>query len=381
MGSLAFFPWLKVTEAVSVGAHSLLLYSPGAPFPDGAHSEIDVRTTERILRQYKIRRQESVSPVNLLLRDGRPLAFEMTASERKEAYEFSRHLAIAGLAARSFVGSPWGFAASGHFQLVVQPFALPFTGSVAYQNRIKGGYSVVTTSVDLHEWHLPSHLVQPVNASLDIALLQGLQSPHDPNDEDWQHVDASLTQFLLANSGSADVPFDVETHATYAAIERVCDADQSIKDCVGKVLRLLALAHRHPCAHSIRSSLGVLTEQIDDLVAGFLLALYMARGALAHGKPVLNTKGWPELELQVAGAFMFPLLLKARLAELGAYRLTIRDAADVAGLGVVLATRPFAERKSGADKNRWEQSIECIDEAVATAEIELLLEGKVEQPK
>jgi hypothetical protein len=372
MGSLAFFPWLRVTEPVSAGDHSLLLYSLGSPFPESAAFDVDVRTVERILRQYKVRRTESISTLNLLVRHDKPVGSSISDVELAEARRFARHLAVAGLAARSFVGSPWEFAATGHFQLVVQAFSLPFDGRVAYQNRIKGGTSSVSTSVDMHDWPLPSHLLQPVDSHIDVALLAALgNSKLDARVR--EHLEASLTQYLLANSSAPDVPFDVETLATYTAIERVCDANQSLVDCIGKVQQLLEVAHGHPYAPRLRNEMCIEKSDVDSAVTGFLTALYVVRGALAHGHIVRSSKGWVELDLQVAGAFLFPLLLKCKLAQQEAYKLTLNDAADVAGLGVILNQRPFAERDAATGKTRWEEGLECVDEAKSAVEIELIL--------
>ena len=129
--------------------------------------------------------------------------------------------------------------------------------------------------------------------------------------------------FLMANSDSPDVPLDAESIATYAALERLVDADQNLKDFQKKLLACLAVVEAHEWSSELRAELTPDREP-HDAVAPWLKDLYVLRGNAGHGYPIakLRSATWEQHEHLLAGAFVYPLALthesvsKATLMEL-----------------------------------------------------------------
>ncbi len=118
------------------------------------------------------------------------------------------------------------YSASGHYQGIVRQFPTPFTGSVVSSHRRKDGETRVLISPGAQNFQIPEHLVGQVQPQLDLALLHALEAAHAGLDaKGWGPYEASITRFLMANGESPDVPIDAESIATYAALERLVDAE------------------------------------------------------------------------------------------------------------------------------------------------------------
>ena len=219
MGMVAFFPWLRVREPIRVAGFHLFVHHAGAPLPDGVNCALPLDDLKRLLSPYRIHTQHAESAHCLLQLGDGALDAEHDPAGREVAFRFARHLAVAGLATRRFDGSPLGsYSASGHYQLIVQQFPTPFTGSVVADHRRKEGHTRVLISPGAQHFQIPEHLVGQAQPQLDLPLLHALEAAHAAlHAKSWGPYEASITQFLMANSDSPDVPLDAESIATYAA--------------------------------------------------------------------------------------------------------------------------------------------------------------------
>lgn len=389
MGMVAFIPWLRVREPIRVAGFHLFVHHAGAPLPDGINCALPLDDLKRLLSPYRIHTQHAESAHCLLQLGDGALDAELDPAGREAAFRFARHLAVAGLATRRFDGSPLGsYSASGHYQLVVQQFPTPFTGSVVADHRRKEGHTRVLISPGAQHFQIPEHLVGQARPQLDLPLLHALEAAHAALDaKSWGPYEASITQFLMANSDSPDVPLDAESIATYAALERLVDADQDLKDLQKKLLVCLAAPDGYEWSGELRAEL-LPGRKPRDTVGPWLKSLYVLRGNAGHGYPVAKLKGatWDQHEHLLAGAFVFPLALKCKLQQAGFYKLTSQDVVDIVGLDLLLQDRPFlraaglieAESDSAAaaepaagepDRGGWPRQMEVLGRAWASYEL------------
>ena len=389
MGMVAFFPWLRVREPIRVAGFHLFVHHAGAPLPDGVNCALPLDDLKRLLSPYRIHTQHAESAHCLLQLGDGALDAEHDPAGREVAFRFARHLAVAGLATRRFDGSPLGsYSASGHYQLIVQQFPTPFTGSVVADHRRKEGHTRVLISPGAQHFQIPEHLVGQAQPQLDLPLLHALEAAHAAlHAKSWGPYEASITQFLMANSDSPDVPLDAESIATYAALERLVDADQDLKDFQKKLLACLAAPDGYEWSGELRAEL-LPGRKPRDTVGPWLKSLYVLRGNAGHGYPVAKLKGatWEQHEHLLAGAFVFPLALKCKLQQAGFYKLTSRDVVDIVGLDLLLQDRPFlrtaglieAESDSAAaaepaageqDRGGWPRQMEVLGRAWASYEL------------
>lgn len=389
MGMVAFFPWLRVREPIRVGAFHLFWHHLGASLPDGVAASLSNGDLKRLLSPYRLHVQHAESARCLLQLGAGALDAELDPAGREAVFRFARHLAVAGLATRRFDGSPLGsYSASGHYQLIVQQFPTPFTGSVVVDHRRKDGHTRVLISPGAQHFHIPEHLVGQAHPELDLPLLHALEAAHASLDSNsWGPYEASITQFLIANSDSPDVPLDAESIATYAALERLVDADQDLKDFQKKLLACLAVLDGHEWSGELRAEL-LPEREPRDAVGPWLRDLYVLRGNAGHGYPVAKLKSatWEQHEHLLAGAFVYPLVLKCKLQQAGLYELTSQDLVDIVGLDLLLEDRPFfrtadpieAESDSTAaadpaagepDRGGWARRMEVLGRAWASYEL------------
>lgn len=368
MGMVAFFPWLRVREPIQVGGFHLFLHHGGAPLPLGVAASASLEDLKRLLSPYRIHAQHAMSAHCLLHLGEGALDAELDPDGREAVFRFARHLAVAGLATRRFDGSPLGsYSASGHYQLIVQQFPTPFAGSVVVGHRRKDGHTRVLIASSAQHFQIPEHLVGQAQPKFDLPLLHALEAAHAALDtKSWGPYQASITQFLMANSDSPDVPLDAESIATYAALERLVDADQDLKDFQRKLLACLAVPDGEEWSGELRAEL-LPERKPRDAVGPWLKDLFVLRGNAGHGYPVskLRSAPWEQHEHLLAGAFVYPLALKCKLQQAGYYRLTSQDVIDIVGLDLLLTSRPFLGTESEGEARPTE--VTDAEDATETA--------------
>jgi hypothetical protein len=354
---LAFLPWLNIKAPIVQGPFHLFSQGVGDVPPDGVATQVPAETIGKMLSQYRESANFPLRAVTVLQYDGRPLGADFDEAERAAIFRFGQYLAVSGLSDRRFIGGFMdGYTASGHYQVVIQAFTDPYTGSVSLTHRRKEGHSnVMLGQSDVH-FLRPAHLVGQGEPNINLQLLSALQSGKTLPQVVHEHVDASVIQYLLANSDSPDVPLEAESIATYAALERVSDSDQSLKDIRKKLPALLALVDSSPWTERLRNEPGMRPEADAEAEAqpepeverpvlrNWLQQIYALRGNVAHGKPAhWAPKQWSQQEHLLAGAFIYPLALKCLLVRHKLYALNEEDVAWTLGLEELLSARPFFE--------------------------------------
>ena len=345
MPMLAFLPWLYIKAPIDQGPFRLFSQGVGDVPPPDVGSLVSAETMGKLLSQYRESTNFPLRLVTVLQYDGRQLGADFDEADRAAIFRFGQHLAVSGLSDRRFIGGFLdGYTAAGHYQVVIQAFTEPYTGSVSLTHRRKDGHSsVMLGQSDVH-FVRPAHLVSQGEPNINLRLLAALQSVQTLPQAIHEHVDASVTQYLLANSDSPDVPLEAESIATYAALERVSDSDQTLKDIRKKLPALLAMVEGSPWAGHLRDELGLPSDGEMPVLHAWLQQIYALRGNVAHGKPAhWAPQQWSQHEHLVAGAFIYPLALKCLLAQHKLYALNEEDVGWTLGLEGLLSDRPFFE--------------------------------------
>lgn len=299
----------------------------------------------KVLGQYRDSANVPVRVVPVLQYDGRPLGGDFDEADRDAIFRFAQHLAVSGMSDRRFTGGfPDDYTTAGHYQAVIQRFAEPYNSSISLTHRRKGGHANVFMGQSDAHFVRPAHLVSHGEPSLNLQLLTALRAVQSLPESIREHIDASVTQFLLANSDSPDVPLEAESIATYAALERVSNSSQRLDDIQAKLPAILALAEGSPWTTRLRDELELPAAGESSVLRAWLQQIYVLRGNVAHGKPAhWAPQQWSQQEHLVAGAFVYPLVLKCLLAQHKLYKLDEQDVARVLVLEKLLGDRPFFE--------------------------------------
>jgi len=388
MPMLAFIPWLRIKEAIVAGPFYLFPQRVGDFSLEGVASVVSPETVGKVLSQYRESANFPLRVVTVLQYEGRPLGADLDEADRAAIFRFGQQLAVTGLSDRRYIGGfPDCYTAAGHYQVIIQRFMEPYTGSISLTFRRKGGHAnVMMGQSDVH-FVRPAHLVSQGEPNLNLALLKAFRGLESLPKEIHEHVDASVTQFLLANSDSPDVPLEAESIATYAALERVSNCTQRLEDIQAKLPAILALVDCSPWTAQLRRELGMPDTSDRSVLRTWLRHIYRLRGNVAHGKPAhWQPNEWMQQEHLVAGAFVYPLVLKCLLAHHGLYSLTLEDAAWTLGLERLLGDRPFFEASPEPDDavppdalamrdalrlrmTRWQRQFDDINNALLDVEL------------
>lgn len=345
MPMLAFLPWLDIKAPIVQGPFHLFRQGVGDSPPRDVGSSLSDETIGKVLSQYRESANFPLRVLTVLQYEGRPLGADFDEADRAAIFRFGQHLAVSGLSDRRFIGGFLdGYTASGHYQVVIQTFTEPYAGSVSLTHRRKDGHSsVMLGQSDVH-FVRPAHLVGQGEPNINLRLLAALQSIQTLPEVIHEHIDASVTQYLLANSDSPDVPLEAEIIATYAALERVSDSDQTLKDIRKRLPALLTIVDGSPWTRRLRDELGLPSDGGMPVLRAWLQQIYALRGNVAHGKPAhWAPQQWQQHEHLVAGAFIYPLALKCLLAQHKLYALNEEDVAWTLGFEALLTDRPFFE--------------------------------------
>lgn len=342
---LAFLPWLRLRAPIVEGPFHLFPLGVGDLPPAGVASTVTPETMAKVLGQYRDSAKVPLRVVPVLQYRGRPLGADFDEAARDAIFRFGQQLAVSGMSDRRFIGGfPDNYTASGHYQVVIQAFTDPYNGSINMTYRRKGGHAnVMMGQSDVH-FVRPAHLIGQGEPTLNLRLLTAMQAVQSLPKGVHEHVEASVTQFLLANSDSPDVSLEAESIATYAALERGSDSGQTLKDIRRKLPAILAFVDSSHWTAHLRDELELPADAERPVLHAWLQQVYVLRGNVAHGKPApWAPEQWSMQEHLVAGAFIYPLLLKCRLAQHGLYSLNEEDVAWTLGLEKLLGDRPFFE--------------------------------------
>ena len=211
MPMLAFLPWLRLREPIRVGPFHAFPQGLGDVLPDGVERGIALETVHKVLGQHRLTSSQPMRVVTVLQYDDRPIGSNLDEADRAAVFRFAEHLAVSGMADRRFIGGFLDdYTASGHYQVIIQAFSEPYRGSVALSYRRKGGHAqILMGQSDIH-FVLPAHLMSQGQPAINLPLLTALQARHSLPQAICEHVDASVTQFLLANGDSPDVSLEAE---------------------------------------------------------------------------------------------------------------------------------------------------------------------------
>jgi hypothetical protein len=168
---LAFFPWLRLPEPLRVGPFHLFPHGVGSDLPAGVPSIAPPEAITEILTAYQLGPATPLRLTSVVQYDDKPIGAELDETDRAEIFRFAQFLAVSGLSDRRFSGAlSDNYTASGHYQVVIQSFPVPYRGSINLTYKRKGGSANVGSS--------------PRGSATTVAKALPLEFPHLKSDKD-----------------------------------------------------------------------------------------------------------------------------------------------------------------------------------------------------
>lgn len=321
MSTLAFFPWLQLTSGFAVGDFELI------PYERDTFAGPDAAAVDSILRPYEEVAGLSVRDATLLRVLPGWLTDDLTETQTSAAFTFAQMLSFAGLAVRRFFDHT-GYCNHDYFQFIVQGYDDPSRGvSVVTRRRDGSTRNLVLASVN--RVARPDH-VHGGRVAIDLRLLSALHACQGHANA-AEFIDSMLT-FNMANTDSSSVSPHLELVLSSGAFERVLGCRNgnhndlanafltalvpSVDITRDKCARLRAYAKKFPKATTVREV--------------WIRDLFNLRGDLAHGKVGPEYPSiWSIGEHLLLAAYVFPFVMKVRLANDALYTLTDQDRAGI----------------------------------------------------
>jgi hypothetical protein len=323
MGTLAFFPWLKIAAPLAAGGFEMLPYRRGEPF---SGEPAITSTVASVLAPYWNRFDLPGKDSVILRRTGHGLLDDLDEGDMEDLYAFSEWLALSGLSARRYFGHD-GYSNRDNFRLIVQRFSGE-AGGAAVVSRRRDGTTTAFAPEKYYRVIRPEH-VHGNTVDVDVGLLRALLNrPEGGSTPDL--YDASVT-FNMANTDAPYAPPHMELILSASAFQLALGCKTTSDRELGEKFE----AALTPSVETTTSSgrLGTLKNQPTNsstVRQMWIRDLYRLRGDLAHGK--VNPRFpsiWKMDEHLLLSAFVFPLVSKSLLAAAGAYVLTDDDAVSI----------------------------------------------------
>ena len=322
MSTLAFFPWLQISEVVSMEGFELIPYQRGVePAGEGTKEQ---STLDQLLNPY----YSGGSPVEVatILRiGGQELTRDLSEEERTSLFTFSELLSAAGLAAREFF-SFGNYQNRNNFRLVIQGFSGE-KGGANITTRRRNGSANQNWNGNSYRVQKPEHISLHGHNPIDFSLLRSLMASREH--QYWQRIYESIISFNLANTDSPDISENIEAVLLNGALERLLGCNRGKEDDLAERFSaaLAPTEDKHPSSSCAQLSAYVDRSKKSSCIRDvWIRDLWRLRGNLAHGKiesphkPVWNLRNHLLL-----GSFVFPLTLKSQLQSIGFYSLTDQD--------------------------------------------------------
>lgn len=327
MPMLAFLPWATVSKPMRFGSFHIV--SCSAALATGA-IPADLRgAVDTILEGYGHKRPVDRAQVPLLRRDDLEFAAELDDSQIAAYYDFRTRLTFAALAERHYFYD-LRYCCSDSVRLDIRSFTPQSTGAVVVQRRRRDGFQRIIYSTGTYHERKPDYVGWcDLCRHADVPLLDALEQCAARGDELWGRLADAIAVFVRANSDSPAVDPQSELIDTVSAFSRLVDASKEPR-VVGRFLSLL------PAPREKKGATGpkVRGDRVRQALQGgrslrdvWLEDAFNLRHQFGHGRALAPgySASWTLHEHLLLSAWIFPVAVKALLANEGLYTFTPED--------------------------------------------------------
>jgi hypothetical protein len=361
MGTLAFFPWMTVAERAQIGDVILTPYevreSPAAGDP-----------TAKIISMYKEMNRRTIRSATLVQVAGKELTADLDEDGRDLIFRHAAAIAFSGLSKRSFFDHV-DYCNSDSFQCIVQQFT--DAKFISIVTRRRDGTTSNGISTDLYQVDQEPHVERLKHHRVDAQLVDGLLKgmSQDPD------FDLAIRHFINANTDRPSLSPADEMVSTVSAFERLLKVKGGNTNKT-RIAFLKALA-KIPALEPISDGRDIRNKKLlkwDGLRGVWIEDLCVVRGNLAHGhRADAHPSSWSRQEHLLLAAFIFPLLAKLRLQQLGLYKLIDEDESALHSIDYLIGAKALfktGEDEYGMPIFGWVEALKLQDDHSRRAVIE-----------
>jgi hypothetical protein len=347
--TIAFFPWLKITDPATIGSLQLLPYSKTESPGDQIH--ITQQQIDAVLGAYANKPQERIVQATILEIDDWKTGTDATGSLEK-LFNSKELLAFACLSERRlFQKHSDSYCCNDHFTLIAQNFITGTPTAFSYSTRRRDGGTLNTWSSDEFTFYRPLHCVTNYSAKPDIKLLSALLDPKN------QILIRSIKAYNDANTDSQDISLLTELVLFKCAFESLFNINEKCSEFCKAIQNLLSnLSTEQSSDGPLLGRWNTKQNNLRPLIA-WAKEFCDFRGYAAHGNSTYTDRFVWSVQSHLAFAsFLFPLLIKQKLSKTSHYQISEYDMNRLRNIDEYILHNPFqneGERQSSAQIHPW----------------------------
>ncbi len=330
MSTLVFSPWLGLADVTKVGNYTLMPFERGTK-PGGPGTDLQ-KNLDMVTEPYIISNR-SISHATIIKFGKNEITADLSKEQAASVFAFSELVAFSGLSVRKYFtdSSISGYWNRENFRIIIQNFT-PESRGVAVTTRRRDGSRSTYYSGKTYRFQKPEHVdsISITKVKLDTTLLDSLLKAKDGLiPETWSCFFESILNFNFANTDSEGIQQEAEAVFMIGGFERLLECGGKENDLADRFVRILRPSsdkslndfirpYAQQIANRFRSSLTIRDMWIRDF--------FRLRGDLAHGKVEPKYPAiWTLRDHLLHASYVFPLVLKSKLAEGKFYNLTEDD--------------------------------------------------------
>jgi hypothetical protein len=349
MPAIAFFPWVRLDQAVELGSLRLLPYARGKLPGDLLHA--NQRDIDGVLGAYATHGQQRIRHAALLEVGNWKTGTDADAAVT-DLFSARRAIGFAALAERRLF-THFEYCNYDTYALIVQRYHAGATESFSFTTRRRDGGTTQMWSSSSFAFHRPNHIDANATMRLDAALLEALLSLSTPANA---HLLEAMDEFNLANTDSSDVPMHTEVVMLKSAFEWMFQIDERASSLVNAITELLAdLPPAKPTTPgALHSAWTARWPQARRPLEAWVRDFCAVRGSAAHGKNRAALKTVFNSPHHLAfGSYLFPMLFRKKLAANGVLRLPDVVAEQLRRIDSYLEHDPFSYDMGSGKSHPW----------------------------
>jgi hypothetical protein len=324
-------PWVTLPEAVTFGGFrfsSINVKDPGPVVgPEMA------QTNAMALRPYVDRRGHQIVRCTILLRPRHQQPWNIPDQMWGAARRAAQILAVSCLAEQRFMEGHFSpHLNATMFQIIGQRITSGSDQVGLFYPRRGGVLRVGGVRFTDVVFQRPSQVEGTKCDVVNIRLAKALSKARRAKSPVWDPIASSLEFFLLGNAEDPELDWESCIMLSAMAFERLLEPGQANAQSVAEALanlwvpyanRTLAQAKRVKADHRPDYAR---VQQAWPLHRKWMKELYEARSSRAHRGPRSDfSRNWKNWQHMVIAAFVYPLVVKLKLANVDLYQLSARE--------------------------------------------------------
>lgn len=333
MPTVAILPWLWIDHEITLNEYRLV---PVELYRHQLSQEEVVLVYEIVSRYYEAQEAQLHRAV-IAGKVGQPVTAGLRGDEQNLLFDYVELLACAGLSAREFFAFHRPYCNRDNFQLAISSISGVGKG-INYSTRRRDGHTKHMTGKP--RFDKPDHVDCRHAIAIDESLLSALLAAYslDPLPPWWEQVFEAILSFNRANTDSESVPEHIELISLVSAFQRLLGTGSDERRLNAEFIRLIVPSQEISKAEPTCTCLAEPMIQprvarmngINTVREVWLRDLCTLRGNVAHGKIGAQYNPiWSIRNHLLLASHIFPLLLKAFLAQHNIYNLSGDDRFDI----------------------------------------------------